>query len=128
MSGQQQDGDFAALQATLRAFANERDWDQYHTPKNLVMALAGEVGELTEIFQWLTPDESVAVLEDPKRQAAVEDELADVLGYVLRLADVLDVDLRAALERKIQSNADKYPAERVRGSARKYTEYGEDVS
>ena len=77
----------------LRAFARARDWEQYHTPKNLAMALAGEVGELIACFQWMTPDESAHVMQDPGTAAAVESELADVLQYLIRLADVLDVDL-----------------------------------
>ncbi|HEX9033191.1 MAG TPA: nucleotide pyrophosphohydrolase [Streptosporangiaceae bacterium] len=99
----------ASLQSRLREFAAERDWEQFHTPKNLVMALTGEVGELTEIFQWLTPEESAAVLADPARATAVRDEVADVLAYLLRLADVLGVDLEQALTEKMVKNAIKYP-------------------
>src|SRR5262249_19368370 len=81
------------LATLLRAFAQARDWEQYHTPKNLAMALAGEAGELVACFQWLTPDESAHVMEDPVTAEAVESELADVLQYLIRLADVLGIDL-----------------------------------
>jgi len=88
------------LQNTLRDFADERDWDQFHTPKNLAMAMTGEVGELVELFQWLTPEESGAIMSDPRRAEQVRHELADVFGYVLRLADVFGVDLADALQKK----------------------------
>ena len=110
------------LQGPLRDFAAERNWEQFHTPKNLVMALAGEVGELTAIFQWLTPDESAGVLADPVRAARVREEIADVFAYLLRLADVLGIDLETALIEKIAQNAAKYPAETARGTAAKYTD------
>lgn len=108
------------LTEALRAFAAERDWDQFHSPKNLVMALSVEVAELMEHFQWLSV-EAAATL-DPARREAVRDELADVLLYLVRLADKLDVDLVAAGVDKIAKNARKYPAEKARGSMRKYTE------
>jgi NTP pyrophosphatase (non-canonical NTP hydrolase) len=110
------------LAGLLRAFAQARDWEQYHTPKNLVMALAGEVGELTEIFQWLTPDQSASVLAEPVRAARVREEIADVFAYLLRLADVLGIDLEASLIEKIAQNAAKYPAGAARGTAAKYTD------
>lgn len=109
------------LTLALRAFAEERDWEQFHSPKNLAMALAGEVGELLEHFQWQTQGESAELSPDDRPE--VEDEMADVLLYLVRLADKLDVDLLAAAERKLAKNAVKYPAEVVRGSAKKYTEY-----
>lgn len=111
------------LTARLRQFAAERDWDQFHSPKNLSMALAAEAAELLEHFQWLTEEQS-ANLPTDKRQE-VELELADIFNYLLRLADKLDVDIAAAADRKIQINEQKYPAERVRGKAMKYDEYGE---
>jgi len=111
-----------SLQRELRDFAVERDWEQFHSPKNLVMALAGEVGELTEIFQWLTPEESADVMVQAASAARVRDEIADVLAYLLRLADVLDVDLEAALADKIVKNAAKYPAETARSIATKYND------
>lgn len=98
------------LQQTLAAFAARRDWQRHHTPKNLAMALAGEAGELLAIFQWLTPDEATDVMHHPDRAHQVEDELADVFSYLLRLADVLDVDLAAALHAKIARNEHRYPA------------------
>src|SRR5258708_1597206 len=110
----------ASLQRQLRDFAAERDWEQFHSPKNLVMALAGEVGELTEIFQWLTPDESASVMMDAAGR--VREEMADVLAYLLRLADVLDVDLETALAEKIVKNAMKYPVGAARSVATKYTD------
>ena len=103
----------------LRRFAAERDWDQFHTPKNLAMALAGEVGELVEVFQWLTPEQSAAADTDPVRVRAVEDELADVLQYVVRIADVLGIDLAEAVWRKLRENEQRYPAGEVKGSAGK---------
>jgi len=111
-----------SLQRELRDFAVERDWEQFHSPKNLVMALAGEVGELTEIFQWLTPDQSAGVMVHGASAARVREEMADVLAYLLRLADVLGVDLEAALADKILKNAAKYPVETARSSATKYTD------
>jgi NTP pyrophosphatase (non-canonical NTP hydrolase) len=112
----------SGLQRQLRDFVAERDWDQFQTPKNLVMALAGEVGELTEIFQWLTADESSSVLSDPAQAGRVREEIADIFAYLLRLADVLDVDLEAALTKKMIQNAAKYPVETARGTAAKYTD------
>lgn len=114
--------DLEDLRLRIRAFAAERDWDQFHDPKNLVMALGGEIGELTELFQWLSAAESVRAMEDAKRAEAVHDELADILYYLIRLADVLDVDLPAALRAKLLKNERNYPISRSRGSARKYTE------
>ena len=105
------------LAARLAEFAAERDWDQFHSPKNLSMALAGEVGELIEHFQWLTEAQSRALPLDVKD--AVSLEMADVLLYLVRLADRLDIDLAAAAARKIELNAVKYPAAEFRGSARK---------
>lgn len=109
------------LRARLRQFVAERDWEQFHSPKNLSMALSVEAAELVEIFQWLTEAES-AVL-DSARRARVEAELADILVYLVRIADRLEVDLLQAVSRKMEENARKYPAERVRGQARKYDEY-----
>jgi NTP pyrophosphatase (non-canonical NTP hydrolase) len=93
----------------LREFAAARGWHEFHTPKNLVMALSGEVGELTALFQWLTPEESADALRDPQRKAAVLDELADVAIYLVRLADVLGVDLLAAANAKIDRNEQRFP-------------------
>ena len=105
-----------------RAFVKEREWDQFHTPKNLAMALAGESAELLEIFQWLTAEESQSVMSDPEKAEAVRHEVSDVLFYLLRLADKLGVDLDAAFWEKQRLNAQRYPADKARGSARKYTE------
>jgi NTP pyrophosphatase (non-canonical NTP hydrolase) len=110
-----------ALQQRLAAFAAARDWEQFHSPKNLAMALSVEAAELVEEFQWLTEAESNAL--DAERRERVRLELADVFIYLLRLADRLDVDLLRAADDKIALNERKYPADRVRGDARKYTEY-----
>ncbi len=110
------------LQGRLRDFAAERDWEQFHTPKNLVMALTGEVGELSELFQWRTEQESAQVMADPELAEAVRDEIADVLAYLLRLADVLGVDPESALIAKIAKNAAKYPVDAARSVATKYTD------
>ena len=108
------------LAQALRRFADERDWDQFHAPKNLAMALSVEAAELLEHFQWLGEDESRRLPAEKLTQ--VGDEMADVLLYLVRLADKLGVDLAAAARRKMQVNAQKYPPERARGSSRKYTE------
>ena len=110
-----------ALQLRLREFARERDWDQFHSPKNLAMALIAESAELVEHFQWLTEAQSTQLPDEKLRE--VEQELADVFLYLLRLADKLNVDLLAAAAHKIDLNARKYPADKVRGSSKKYTEY-----
>ena len=110
-----------SLRDRLREFARERDWDQYHTPKNLSMALIAEAAELVEHFQWVEGGQS-HILED-KTRLSVEEELADILIYLVRISDKLHVDLYTAVERKIAINGKKYPAELVRGSAKKYTEY-----
>jgi len=112
----------ADLQGQLRSFVAERDWEQFHSPKNLVMALTAEVGELTEIFQWLTPEQSLDVMSDPVAATHVADELADVMAYLLRLADVLQVDLAEALRSKITKNAVKYPTDVARGTAAKHSD------
>jgi dCTP diphosphatase len=109
-----------SLRDELRRFANERDWDQFHSPKNLASALVVESAELLEHFQWLTEDESRAL---SRQQAeAVRKELADVFIYLVRLSDKLDVDLMAAAREKIGENASKYPVEKAKGSSRKYTD------
>ena len=113
--------DLEHLRDRLRTFAAARDWDQFHSPKNLAMALIVEAAELVEHFQWLTETESAAL--PPEKRAAVADELADALIYVVRIADRLDVDLLAAVTAKMARNEAKYPVDRVKGSARKYTEY-----
>jgi len=110
-----------ALRDTLRKFVAERDWDQFHSPKNLAMALSVEASELLEHFQWLTEAESHRLA--PEKRDEVRDEMADVLVYLVRLADKLDVDLLAAAAQKIDKNALKYPAEKVRGSMKKYSDY-----
>ena len=110
--------DVPAIQKQLRAFAEARDWEQFHTPKNLAMALAVESSELLELFQWLTPEQSQH-LGDELPAERVQEELADILIYLLRLADVLGVDLDSAVENKLEANARKYPIAEVRGSARK---------
>ena len=109
------------LKQELRAFVEERDWQQFHSPKNLAMALAIEAAELMEPFQWLTEEQSRS-LPDAKL-AAVKDELADVFIYLVRLSDQLGVDLLAATREKLEKNRTKYPPEQVRGKALKYNEY-----
>ena len=109
------------LQESLRVFAQERDWEQFHSPKNLAMALIAEAGELVEQFQWLSEQESHKVSGD--KHQAVKEELADVFIYLVRLADKLDVDLLQAADEKIKINVAKYPADKVKGKHTKYTEY-----
>jgi len=109
------------LKQRLRQFAAERDWDQFHSPKNLSMALIAEAAELVEHFQWLSEEQSASL--PPDKLVEVEQELADILIYLIRTADKLDIDLIRAAQRKIELNEKKYPSNKVRGSSRKYTEY-----
>jgi len=109
------------LSQRLLEFANERDWVQFQSPKNLSMALAGEAGELLEHFQWLTQAQSMALAEQKKQEVAFE--LADILNYLLRIAERLDVDIIDAANRKMDLNEERYPADQVRGDARRASEY-----
>jgi len=113
--------DIDRVQETLRAFARERDWEQFHHPKNLAMALAGEAGELVEIFQWLTELESRNAPNDPHIAKATRAELADILIYALRLADVMRIDLTQSIDEKIEANTARYPVSSARGTARKHS-------
>ncbi|MET7384301.1 nucleotide pyrophosphohydrolase [Streptomyces sp. NPDC005529] len=102
--------DVATLQRRLADFAAARNWQPYHTPKNLVAALSVEASELVEIFQWLTPEESARVMDDAERAHRVRDEVADVLAYLLQFCEVLGVDPLAALDAKIDRNELRFPA------------------
>jgi len=113
--------DVVRLQQRLAEFARERDWEQFHSPKNLSMALAAEAGELMEVFQWLTEAESSALTSGDKGWELARDELADMQIFLLRLADRLGVDIEAAVEAKIKRNAERYPVEQVRGDATKFS-------
>jgi len=108
------------LKLRLRDFAEARDWDQFHSPKNLSMALSAEVAEILEHFQWLTEEQSKTLPKD--KLAEVETELADTLIYLIRLADKLDIDLLEAAKNKIDINEQKYPVDKAKGNAKKYTE------
>ena len=109
-----------ALRDRVRAFVAEREWERFHSPKNLVMALACEAAELMEPYLWLGTDESRALTDEPRRRAAVEAEVADVAICLLNLCNVLGVDLGSAVERKLEETEKKYPVARARGRADKY--------
>ncbi len=112
------------LRMRINHFVAERDWAQFHTPKNLAMAMIVEAAELVEQFQWDTPEESQKLT--PEKREAVSHELADTFVYLLRIAEVLDIDLIAAANQKVDLNAKKYPADKARGSNARYTAYSED--
>ena len=112
------------LKNALREFARERDWEKFHTPKNLSMALAVEVAELLEHFQWLDGSDSLDL--DPEKRVKVQEEIGDVFIYLVRLSDTLGVDPLFAAWQKLEQNKKKYPADVVRGSAKKYDEYGSE--
>jgi len=111
---------FEDLKIKLRQFADQRDWNQFHSPKNLAMALSGEVGELLEHFQWLSEAESQSLSSEKMSQVA--DEIADVQLYLIRLADKLDINLAEVAVNKIAKNAAKYPVDKAKGRADKYTQ------
>lgn len=110
------------LASVFRAFAAERDWDQFHTPKNLASALTVEAAELLEIFQWSRGQNDWSDLNDPPVRARAEEELADILLYLIRFSDLAGIDLQQAAEAKMKVNSQKYPADEFRGSDRKYNE------
>ena len=110
--------DIEKLQAELREFAKERDWEQFHTPKNLMMAMTGEVGELLEIFQWLSDSKSLSLDSDTKKATA--EELADIFIYLVRLSDILEIDLEQSVKDKLELNGQKYPVHLSKGNAKKY--------
>ncbi|HHB76592.1 MAG TPA: nucleotide pyrophosphohydrolase [Desulfobulbus sp.] len=113
----------ASILSSIRSFADKRNWEQFHSPKNLTMALIVEAGELVEHFQWMSEQESRALRPSQREEVALE--MADVLIYLCRLSDQLDIDLLAAAEKKMQLNEEKYPVERARNSCRKYTAWKE---
>lgn len=112
----------AELKERVLAFAREREWEQFHSPKNLSMALAAEAGELMENFLWVSTEDSRATARDPRRREAIEHEIADIIIYALQFANQTDIDLASAIARKMALNARKYPVEKARGRSDKYTE------
>jgi NTP pyrophosphatase (non-canonical NTP hydrolase) len=112
----------ADLKSRVLAFVRERDWEQFHNPKNLSMALAAETGELMEHFLWSTPEQSAAIARDPAKRHKIADELADVVIYALEFANITGLDLAAAIDAKMAANAKKYPVEKAKGRSEKYTE------
>ena len=113
----------AELKSRVRAFAHERDWEQFHSPKNLSMALAAEAAELMENFLWMSPEDSrAAAAPAARRREMIEDELADVVIYALQFANQTGIDIAAAIAAKMAKNARNYPVEKARGRSDKYTE------
>ena len=112
----------AELRERVLAFVQEREWEQFHSPKNLSMALAAESGELMEHFLWTESKVSLDVARNPRKRPAIEAEIADVVNYALEFANICGIDLAAAIETKMAANAKKYPVEKARGRADKYTE------
>jgi dCTP diphosphatase len=112
--------DIEKVQKKLNDFSEARDWEQFHNPKNLSIAMSVECSELLEEFQWLTDEQSISVMQNPDQAERIRDELADITAYLLQLAGKLGVDLEDAVLKKIEKNAAKYPVEKFKGSAKKY--------
>lgn len=112
----------AEIKTRVLSFARERDWEQFHAPKNLSMALAAEAGELMEHFLWATPEASRTIAQDALKLRKIEEELADVVIYALEFANMTGIDVAAAIEKKMAANAAKYPVEKAKGRSDKYTE------
>ena len=113
--------DIEKIKKKLRNFSKDRDWDQFHDPKNLSMALSVEVAELVEIFQWSSSG-GLEEIKDPKKREKIEKEIADIFNYLIRLVDILDIDLEKISLSKIEENKNKYPANKVKGKAIKYSD------
>lgn len=112
----------AELKTRVLAFVRERDWEQFHSPKNLSMALAAEAGELMEHFLWATPEQSKAIAADTVKRQKIADELADVIVYALEFANATGLDVAGSIEAKMTANAKKYPVEKAKGRSEKYNE------
>ena len=119
--------DLDKIKKTLRKFAEERDWEQFHNPKNLAIALSVEASELLELFQW-SNDGGLSEINDPKKRKEIEKEIADIFNYLVKLVDILDMDLEKTALEKIKENKKKYPIEESKGKSVKYTEFNEDKS
>ena len=115
--------DIEVLKLRLREFAVARDWEQFHSVRNLILALVGEVGELAAEFQWISDDDIANALQDSSKRESVGSEIADVFIYLLRLSDITGIDLAEELKKKLAINEERYPADRAKGSAAKYTAY-----
>ncbi|MCK5884357.1 MAG: nucleotide pyrophosphohydrolase [Bacteriovoracaceae bacterium] len=114
--------DLGKIKKYLEDYAKARDWEQFHNPKNIAMALSVEASELVELFQWLTPEQALAIKNDPAKLNHVSDELADILSYTILMSKYLGINLEEALDNKLEKNAEKYPVDKARGTAKKYTE------
>ena len=115
--------DIEALKLQLREFAVARDWEQFHSVRNLILALVGEVGELAAEFQWISDDDIAKALQDSDKRESVGSEIADVFIYLLRLSDITGIDLVEEIKKKLVINEERYPADKAKGSAAKYTAY-----
>ena len=115
--------DIEVLKLRLREFAVARDWEQFHSVRNLILALVGEVGELAAEFQWISDDDIAKALQDSDKRESVGSEIADVFIYLLRLSDITGIDLAEELKKKLAINEERYPADKAKGSAAKYTAY-----
>jgi len=115
--------DIEVLKLRLREFAVARDWEQFHSVRNLILALVGEVGELAAEFQWISDEDIANALQDSNKRESVGSEIADVFIYLLRLSDITGIDLAEELEKKLAINEERYPADKAKGSAAKYTAY-----
>ena len=113
------------LKDKVREFCEERDWDQFHDAKELAIALSIEASELLEIFRWKTPEEVKELFNNEKKKEDIEDEMADVLYFLVRIAQIYDLDLSDALDKKMKKNEEKYPVDKARGSNKKYNEFEE---
>ncbi len=114
--------DMPRIHQEIEHFIKERDWDQFHSVKNLAMALSVETSELVEIFQWMNEEKSNQVKNDPAIKAKLQDEVADILFYLLRISEKAEIDLESAILQKIKKNAEKYPVDKARGNSKKYNE------
>lgn len=114
--------DLPKIYETMETFVKERDWDQFHSIKNLSMALSVETSELMEIFQWMSEADANNIQNNPQKHGQLKDEVADVFFYLMRIVDKSGIDLEEAIMQKMQKNAAKYPVEKSRGSIKKYTE------
>ena len=119
--------DLEKVKIALRKFTKEREWEKFHNPKNLATALSVEASELLEIFQW-SNDGGLSEINDPKKRKEIEKEIADIFNYLLKLVDILNMDLEKASLEKITENGEKYPIEQSKGKAVKYSEFNDDKS